>query len=503
MTNFSAKPVRVRFAPSPTGPMHIGGLRTAIFNWLFARHYNGTFILRVEDTDQSRYQEAAEDLIYNALDWVGITVDEGPRQGGDYGPYRQSERLAIYQQWARWLVENDKAYYDYTTSEELAAINEEKRARKEPPGYDRRHRDIDEATRAKLKAEGRPEVIRFKMPLDGTTVVKDMLRDDIVFDNSQLNDLVLLKSDGYPTYHLANVIDDHLMQISHIMRANEWIPTAPVHAQLYAAFGWEMPQIAHLPVMLNPNGKGKMSKRNPPVDDKGRVIPVLVTDYQEQGFLPEAMMNFLSNIGWSYGEDQEIYTPQEAIARFDGTRINPVNSAFPAEKLRWFNGVYIREKIAQDDLQARLKAVLVKAGYHVDDAKLTAIMPAIPTRIDTLNDVVGLTHFLFVEAFQPASAEEHIQKKMDAASTLKALEVAQTLLQDMDFDNPEVMDAPMRQAAADNDLKTGQFFGVLRVSLSAQTVAPPLFDTMKALGKTETLRRIQQSIDILRSHITP
>jgi glutamyl-tRNA synthetase len=344
------KRVRVRFAPSPTGPMHIGGLRTAIFNWLFARHYGGQFILRVEDTDQSRYSEDAEDLIYNALEWVGLDIDEGPRQDGGYGPYRQSERISMYQTWAKWLVDNDKAYYDYTTPEELAELNDQKRKMKQPPGYDRRHREISDAERARLKAEGRPEVIRFKMPLTGQTDINDMLRGTITTSNDQLNDLVLLKSDGFPTYHLANVVDDHFMEITHIMRANEWIPTAPVHKQLYDAFGWDMPEIMHLPVLLNPNGKGKISKRKPPTDSKGNIIPVVVTEYQAQGYLPEAMMNFLINIGWNFGDDQEIYTVEEAIARFDGTRINPSNSAYPADKLKWFNGIYIREKLSIDEL---------------------------------------------------------------------------------------------------------------------------------------------------------
>lgn len=490
-------PVRVRFAPSPTGPMHIGGLRTAIFNWLFARHHDGTFILRIEDTDRSRYDPEAEEYIYNALDWVGLTIDEGPRAGGDFGPYRQSERLAMYREWATWLVENDKAYYDYTTSEELAQINEAKKKRGEPPGYDRRHRDISDEERARLKAEGRPEVIRFKMPLTGKTEINDMVRGKIEFENSTLSDLVLLKSDGYPTYHLANVVDDHFMQISHIMRANEWIASAPVHKQLYEAFGWDMPEIAHLPVLLNPNGKGKMSKRNPPVDEKGNVIPVLVTDYKKAGYLPEAMMNFLANIGWSFGDEREVFSVEEAIERFDGSHINPANSAFPFDKLVWMNGVYMREKLSAEELAERLKPVFEDAGLTVDEKKLHVITPAIQTRIETLKDAVDIAGFVFADTFEPASVDDHVQKKMDVPKTKHVLELAYDALKDMDFSDPEAMEQPMRDLAKENGYKFGQLAGTLRTSTTAQRIAPPLFDSFAALGKDETLRRIQLSIKLM------
>jgi len=479
--------------------MHIGGLRTAVFNWLFARHHDGTFILRIEDTDQSRYNAEAEGLIYRALAWVGMDIDESPRDGGDYGPYRQSERLERYREWATWLVENGKAYYDYTTSDELAQINEAKKKRGEPPGYDRRHRDISDEERARLKAEGRPEVIRFKMPLTGNTQVEDMLRGKIDFDNSTLGDTVLLKSDGFPTYHLANVVDDHFMEISHILRANEWIASAPLHKQLYAAFGWQMPQIMHLPVLLNPNGKGKMSKRELQ-DDKGNIIPVLVHRYEELGYLPDAMMNFLTNIGWTFGGDQEIFTVEEAIERFDGTRINPANSAFPMDKLRWFNGIYMREKTSVEELIEKFKPILEENGLPVNEEKLRIIVPAIQTRIETLNEFIDIAGFVFSEEFEPASAEEHIQKKMDAESTRRALQIAHDALRNMEFD-VEAMEEPMRQLAKDNDLKVGQLFGTLRVATSAQKIAPPLFDTFVALGKDETLRRIEQSIAILNTKI--
>ncbi|MEO0561358.1 MAG: glutamate--tRNA ligase [Chloroflexota bacterium] len=493
MTNNDS--VRVRFAPSPTGPMHIGGLRTAIFNWLFARHHGGKFILRVEDTDRSRYQENAEDLIYNALDWVGLDIDEGPRIGGEHGPYRQSERIELYQTWAKWLVENDKAYYDYTTPEELQQINEEKRKLKQPPGYDRRHRNISDAERAALKAEGRPEVIRFKMPLTGKTEINDRLRGKIVTENDQLNDLVLLKADGFPTYHLANVIDDHFMGITHVMRANEWIPTAPIHKHLYEAFGWEMPELIHLPLLLAAGAK--MSKRNPPKDKHGNPLPVLVTDYQQLGYLPSAMMNFLTNIGWTFGDDKEVFSVEEAIAAFDVDRISSSNSNFPSDKLTWFNGIYIREKLPENTLKSLLREAFEGAGYMVDDDKLNIIAPAIQTRIETLNDAVDLAGFIFADTFTPPKVEELIQKKMDLPKTKHVLELAHGALEGMNFADPASMEQPFRDLAKDNGYKFGQLAGTLRTATAAQRIAPPLFDTFAALGKEETLARIKTCIGIV------
>ncbi len=493
--------VRVRFAPSPTGPMHIGGLRTAIFNWLFARHHGGTFILRIEDTDQSRYVPGAVDLIYNAFDWIGMDIDESPRHGGDFGPYVQSERLSLYHEWAKWLVENDKAYYDYTTSEELEIINDQRKRQGLPPGYDRRGRDLTEAERTRLKAEGRPEVVRFKMPLYGETVVTDMMRGEVRFNNTTLQDLVLLKSDGYPTYHLANIVDDHFMNITHILRANEWLASAPIHAQLYEAFGWEMPQIAHLPVLLNPNGEGKLSKRSVGFDASGKRVPVLVQEYQELGYLPEATMNFLTNIGWTFGDGVEMFEVEDAIKRFDIKGVNPSNSAYPIDKLNWLNGKYIREKLDEADLAKRLRPILEAAGLVVDEEKLVGIVPAIKSRIERLTDAIDMAGFIFRTDFTPASAEAHIEKQMTAENTLKALELSLALLEELEPFEPSQLEAPMRQLAKDHGFKAGQLFGTLRTSISAQQVAPPLFDTMVVIGKETTLQRIRQSIEIMKQII--
>lgn len=499
----SDKPVRVRFAPSPTGSIHIGSVRTALFNWLFARHHQGAFILRIEDTDQSRYVEGATELITDGLRWLGMDWDEGPEVGGDYGPYFQSERIQIYQQWAQWLVENDKAYRCYTTAEELQKAQEEAKQRGQHwTGYDRSHRYISEEERQKLHEErGGVHVIRFKMPLDGQTRVHDIIRGDIVFDNKELNDLVLLKSDGFPTYHLANVVDDHLMAISHIMRGEEWIPTAPIHWQLYHAFGWDMPEIAHLPVILNPNGKGKMSKRSQVVDESGKAVPVLLKDYIEGGYLPEAIMNFLTNVGWAFGDDREVFTMPEAIERFDLKRVNPAGSAFPAHKLDWINGVYIRE-MAPEELAKQVKPFLERSGYTVDMERLVAIAPYIAERLKTLPDAEAFTAFLWIEDFVPSSAEALIAKKLDAEKSKALLEAAHTTLSELANFEADSIEQALRDLAQAQEVKAGQLFNPIRVATTAQDVSPPLFQSLEVLGREKTLERLQMGIDVLSAYIT-
>jgi len=489
--------VRVRFAPSPTGPMHIGGARTALFNWLFARHNGGKFILRIEDTDQKRFDPNALDQITGALRWLGLDWDEGPEVGGPYGPYVQSERLDLYHQWANWLLEHDKAYKCFCTPERLEQVNKEKEARKEPPGYDRYCRNLSRDEVAQNEAEGKSYIVRFKMPLEGETTVYDLIRGDVTFDNSTLQDLVLLKSDGYPTYHLANVVDDHLMHITHILRANEWLSSAPLHYQLYQAFGWPMPAIAHLPVLLNPNGKGKLSKRSTGFTEGGQKVLVLVKEFQEAGYLPEAVVNFLTNVGWSFGDEREVFTVEEAVERFDITKVQAANSAFPMEKLDWLNGLYIREKLSPEELANRLKPVLERHGLKVDDDLLRRVVPLVQIRLKSPEDIVELAGFFFRDDFTPAPPQELIQKKMDAAQTKAALERAYEKLAAMDEFEHDRMDAELRPLAEELGLSAGQLFGALRVAITAQAVATPLFETMMILGKETTLQRIQQAIDSL------
>lgn len=495
-------PVRTRFAPSPTGSLHIGGLRTALFNWLFARHHHGQFILRIEDTDQKRYDPNALQTLIEALRWAGVDWDEGPDIGGPFAPYVQSERLDLYQQWANWLVEHGKAYRSYETAEELEQMRKGQEQRKEQPGYNRAHRSLTPEQRAAYEAEGRAYVVRFAMPLEGQTTVRDLVQGEVTFDNAVQQDMVLLKSDGFPTYHLAHVIDDHLMEISHVMRAAEWLPSLPLHAQLWQAFGWKMPEYAHLPVMLNPNGKGKMSKRNPPKDARGNVIPVLVHDYMNAGYLPEAMDNFLTNIGWNFGDEREVFSMAEAIERFDTDRINAANSAFPPEKLDWLNGVYIRD-MDDVELARRLRQPLEAAGFEVNVDTLLRVVPIVKTRIKTLNDVVSMAGFFFRETFLPAAPEQIIQKKMDAASTVQTLQAAVAVLagiDEADFVTQTLYDAvqPLTETLG---ISNGQLFGALRVAVTGQTVSTPTFESMEIIGKDETLRRLKQATALVSAKL--
>jgi glutamyl-tRNA synthetase len=484
------RPVRVRFAPSPTGSLHIGGLRTALFNWLFARHHNGQFILRIEDTDQKRYDPTALDTLVEALSWAGLQWDEGPDIGGAYGPYVQSMRLGSYREWANWLVASGKAYKCFCSPKRLAQVNREKESRKEPPGYDRHCRYLTSEQIAEREANGEKYVIRFMMPVDGETLVHDHIRGEIAFDNATQQDMVLLKSDGFPTYHLAHIVDDHLMEVSHIMRANEWLPSYPLHAQIWQAFGWSMPVYVHLPVMLNPNGKGKMSKRNPPKDKYGNIIPVMVHDYITRGYLPQAMNNFLANIGWNFGDEREFFTMQEAIERFDLSRINPANSAFPIEKLEWLNGEHIRA-LSVEELAQRLKPVLEKAGFRVDDQLLLKVTPLVQIRLKTLNDVVPLAGFFFKEQFVPALPDQLPQKKMDVTQTRLALERAHERLAALSVFTDVAQHEVMETLARELGLSNAQLFGTLRVAVTGQQVATPLFETMEILGKKISLERIE------------
>ena len=490
-----ARPIRTRYAPSPTGPQHIGGIRSALFAWLFARRHGGQFILRIEDTDQKRSVSGSLELILESFDWLGIDIDEGPRAGGEYGPYIQSERLELYQSWAHWLVERGHAYQCFATAEELAEM------RRSGTGYDRRYRSAPPEATARLAAAGQPYVIRFKMPLSGKTRGDDLIRGGIEFDNAQLQDAVLLKSDGFPTYHLAHIVDDHAMQISHITRAIEWLPSFPLHLQIWRALGWQMPQYAHLPVLLNPNGKGKLSKRKAQfAAADGTTVPVLVHEFIAAGYLPQAVLNFLTNIGWNFGGNQEIFTTAAAIERFDLRAVNPANSSYPIAKLNWLNGQYI-QSAAVDELAPLLKGRLEKAGYAVDDERLRRVIPFLQVRLKTLNDVVAMAGFLFDDwqRFVPPPKDILIQKRMDAEKTARVLGDAVPVLAALDDFAHHSQYEAMRAFAKASGFKNGQVFGTLRAAVSGQRVSPPTFETMEILGKAESLRRIKLAQGSLRA----
>ena len=492
MTN---KPVRVRFAPSPTGYLHIGSARSALFNWLYARHAGGKFILRIEDTDQKRLVEDALDDFMAGLRWLGCQWDEGPEVGGDHGPYFQSQRLPIYRQWADWLVEHGHAYRCYCTEERLAQVREQQTAAREQTGYDRHCRTLTPEQRAQHEAAGDPFVVRLAIePLDGSTTFHDAIRGAITFEHSLLQDAVLLKSDGWPTYHLAAVVDDHLMEISHIMRSDEWLSSAPLGVLLYNAFGWDPPVWAHLPVILNPNGKGKMSKRHA-VGADGKSIPVLLKEYIADGYLPEAMVNFLSNVGWNLDGSTEVFTPEQAIAAFDITAINPSPAAFPYDKLVWLNGVYIRQ-LEDDELYQRLLPfVAAGAGLSVEAMaarpELRPAVPLIKERIKTLAEAAPMLDFFFVDGVLAyPDPQALVGEKMSAAQTADALQKSAAALAGLaSFDHVSI-EAALRALSDELGLKIRQLLHVMRVAVTGVKVSPPLFETIVILGRERTLARL-------------
>ena len=489
-------PARVRFAPSPTGFLHLGGLRSALFNWLYARHTGGAFILRIEDTDQKRFNPESLDNLKRSLRWIGLDWDEGPDIGGPYGPYVQSERKPIYRAYIDQLIAAGHAYRCYTTSAELDAL---RAAGKE---YDRRHRNLTDAERAAFEAEGRGHVVRLAVPLEGATTFSDIVRGDITVDNQRVPvDPVLLKSDGLPTYHFAVVVDDHLMEITHVLRGEEWLPSAPIHQLLYNAFGWQAPAFVHLPVILDPSGKGKMSKRKPIVD--GKEYPVFVEDFMQDGYLPEAMFNFLANIGWNYDAEQEVFTIAEAVAAFDLRNINPAAAAVPYTKLDWLNGLYIRN-LAPADLQARLAPVLAQQLGQDEAAlrsseRLAQLVPIIQDRIKTLNEAGPMIDWAFVpaDAITYPDSSALVAKKMSAAQTLEILRAGESTLRLVSpFDAP-TLEAAFRALADAAGVKVGAYFQPFRVAITGKTVAPPLFESMHVLGREETVLRVGNAVRAL------
>lgn len=481
------KPVRVRFAPSPTGYPHVGNIRTALFNWLFARRYGGRFIMRIEDTDVTRKVKGAEKGILDSLRWLSLDWDEGPEVGGKYGPYYQSQRLKLYKDAAEKLVAQGDAYYCYCSPERLEAMRSEQVKRKQPPGYDRHCRELTPEERAKKQAEGMVPVVRFKVPLEGQTKFKDLIYGDVVFENSTLDDFILLKSDGYPTYHLANVVDDHAMEISHVIRAEEWISSTPRHLLLYQALGFEPPQFVHHPMILGPD-RAKLSKRHGAVS---------ILDYRDQGYLPQTMFNFLALIGWSLDDKTEIIPRQALVDNFSLERIGKTGAIFNREKLDWMNGVYIRSLTADEFFDAVQPYLMndIAAGEALIESEdyVRAILPLVQERAKTLLEVVELTKFFFVDelGYEPSML---IGKNMDNDSTISALKAAQQKLKPLTAFDADSLEAVLRPLAPELGLKTGQLFSVLRVAVTGQTAAPPLFDTMAVLGKERCLKRIEAAL---------
>lgn len=486
--------VRVRYAPSPTGLQHIGGVRTALFNYFFAKSSGGKFILRVEDTDRERYSDESLQDLYDTLDWLGVKWDEGPVVGGPYGPYIQSERTAIYQEYAKKLVDMGKAYYCYCTSERLERLREKQIAEKSPvQGYDGHCRDLTDEQRKELEAQGFKPVIRLKVPREGSTTFHDVLMGDITRENKDVSpDPVLLKSDGFPTYHLANVIDDHLMGITHIMRAQEWIPSGPLHVLLYEAFGWEVPTYCHLPMVMGSDGH-KLSKRHGSTS---------VRDFRAKGYLPEALLNYVSLVGWSYDGEKEFFTREELEKCFSLEKINKAPGVFDYQKLDWFNAQYIRQK-SDKEIADLLMPYLKQAG-RLDDSgydRLLAFVPGVRDRLTLLSDIVAMTDFL--EDHGEPDAAILIPKKMDAASSLSSLKAVYELVKD-DFAKGRTDDElqnDMCELAQRLGIKNAGVFNPLRAAVTGLQVSPPPFSCIHLLGEKESYRRIERAIEVLEREV--
>ena len=500
---------RVRFAPSPTGPLHIGGVRTALYNYLFAKQQGGTFILRIEDTDQTRFVAGAEEYIVEAFGWLGLEFDEGVHKGGDYAPYKQSERKHIYRQYADYLLENGFAYLAFDTAEELDAMRKEYETQKKTFQYDVNTRlscknslTLPQEETEKMTAT-QPYVVRFKFPADTEITVNDLIRGEVRVNSNTLDDKVLFKSDGMPTYHLANVVDDYLMKITHVIRGEEWLPSAPLHVMLYRALGWEeaMPRFAHLPLLLKPDGNGKLSKRDG--DRLGfPVFPLQWNDpktgetasgYREKGYLPEAIINFLALLGWNSGTEQELFSLQELVQQFKIEKISKSGAKFDIEKAKWFNHAYLQKKDT-DFLVSALQTELKEKGLSFENEYVGKVVELVKSRANLLSDLWEQSSFFFVP---PASYDEKVIAKRWNEQTPQNLSQIIDILKETDFDKTLLHDAVM-QYITDNGINTGQIMNCLRLCLVGEAKGADLFEIVHLLGEKETLARINKAIETIR-----
>lgn len=489
-------PSRVRFAPSPTGYMHIGSARTALYDYLLAKQTGGSFVLRIEDTDQKRFQEESDSDFRNALAWLGITPDEGPDQGGAYGPYRQSERVEIYQEQAARLIEAGQAYRCFCTAERLAAVREEQIKKSQNTLYDGTCRDLSQNEGDQRAAAGEAHVIRIKTPREGTTICTDLLRGDISVENSTLDDMVLIKSDGYALYHLAAMVDDHLMDITHVIRGSEWLPTFPIHVLIYRALRWEEPIWVHLSVFLKPDGKGKMSKRdNELAREQG--LPIFVKDMEELGYLPEAVNNWIALMGWSYDDKAEFFTLNDLVEKFSLDKLNPSPAAINFSKLDHFNGLHIRS-LDQKDFASRIRPWFERAGLSPDEDVLYEVAGAIQTRTKKLTEMVDMAGFFFRKDLT-LSPERIVSENFSASLAAEAAGRILDLFQDLDPITQENSEGALRGIAAELELKAGQVFGLLREILTGQQISPPIFDIIPILGRDLVLERLEAAITALSS----
>ena len=479
--------VRTRFAPSPTGFLHVGSIHSALFAWLFARHNGGVFVLRIEDTDVARKVEGALESIFEDFRWLNMDIDESPEVGGKYGPYIQSQRLEKYKEAARQLITMGAAYKCYCSQERLEILRAEQIKRKLSLGYDRHCRNLSEAERAQKEKEGIVPVVRLKTPSEGQTAVHDVILGDVVFKNSTIEDAVLLKSDGYPTYHLANVVDDHDMKISHVIRGEEWMSSTPYHILLYNALGYEIPEFAHLPMLLGKD-HSKLGKRHGSTS---------IQQFRDEGFLPEAMINFMVLLGWSLDDKTEIMSREDMVKHFSLERVSKTAAIFDYDKLKWMNGVYIRG-LSIDDLTGRVFPFLEKdlppeVKRPIDIDYVRQIVPLIRERIITLKDAATYADFFFLDELEYDSAML-VGKKRTAETVLMALKAAEEKLSTMESFSHDLLEDTLRHLADELGIKTSELFNPLRVAATARDAAPPLFETMAVLGKERCLKRIRAAL---------
>jgi len=489
----SIKPARTRIAPSPTGHMHLGTARVALYDYLLAKKTGGQFILRIEDTDISRTVPGAEQEIMDGLRWLGLTYDEGPDVGGAYGPYRQTDRREIYRAHINTLVNSGHAYPCFCTPERLESVRQEQQKRKENPRYDGTCRALAPEEAAFRVVNNEKHIIRFKMPREGATIAHDHLRGDIKTENSQLNDYVLLKTDGLPTYHLAAIVDDHEMGITHVLRGSEWLGTFPLHVNIVRAFGWDEPTWIHLSVFLKPSGKGKMSKREAAAAIKDG-YSIFIKDMQDLGFTPEGVLNWSALMGWGVAED-DVMTVEQMVERFTIDSLTPSPAAINFQKLDHFNATHIR-LFTTEDLAARLKPYFTREGLNVNDEVLLKMIPLIRERLVTLDDCLAFGGFFFREDVTPVP-EDLVAKGLDAKQSADIARRAYQIIAAQPTISHESCEPPMRAYVEESGLNANQVFGILRVATTGQKVSPPLFESMEIIGKEKCLQRIQNAIEIL------
>ena len=497
--------VRVRFAPSPTGPLHIGGVRTALYNYLFAKKNKGVFILRIEDTDLARLVEGAGEYIMESLKWCGITVDEGVQEGGKYGPYRQSDRKHIYKQFAEMLIDRGDAYYAFDTPEELEALRIQSEKEGKTFIYNASVREILNNSLSLNDVEwnnrmnrGEPYVIRYKMPPDEDIHFDDLIRGHIVVNTKTLDDKVLFKSDGMPTYHLANIVDDHLMEISHVIRGEEWLPSLPLHFMLYRSFGWDPPLFAHLPLLLKPDGKGKLSKRDG--DKMGfPVFPLYwpygetARGYREDGYYPEAFVNMLALLGWNPGTEQELFSLEELIEAFSIERVGKSGSRFDPEKAKWFNHQYLQKK-SNNQLALEFREFLRARGYHIDIVQLEVLVGLVKERVSFVKDIWEQTDFFFKA---PETYDQDAIRKRWKENTPFLLEELATILKEVTEFTPSEIENSVKKWIEEKEYNTGEIMNAFRLVIVGSLRGPHMFDIISWIGREETLKRISEGIAIM------